>query len=333
MAKRESLGEESPVLRFFKPYVRSYAIVATTLVFILLAGYGFFLARSSLVNLRFVELNPIQDREIAEKIAATPTPGDEFRQYLAKGSLTAAETLYLPPVVVLRVMSMGYQTALADILFVRAHAYFLSHFFVDRIFGWLDNYTTAITGLDPDNPKVYLWAAQVAKLGQIINDDTVERSNGFLSAGIERFPQDWRLHMDLAFNLYFEFAGNSDAEKAQARLKARDHFAIAAGLPGSQIDPNFVAELFDDGHEQRLAIAYALQKYYEANEEQRAQFLRRIGTISAALADGIAREERRWKEVYPYIPVALFTLVDDHSRQTAEMFQSSAEGKREKQLD
>ncbi len=283
--------------------------LATWLAFLAVAGIGFWLSRVGLVDLKYAAMNPIRDRAVLGRVASGTQSIAEARQYLTRGSETAAETLYLPPNAVLKALALGHRTALADLLFVRAHAYFLSHFFTDRIFAWLDHYYRAIVGLDPDNPKVYLWAAQVVKYGQHIDDATIRRSNAFLEAGLQRFPDDWRLHMDLGFNLYFEFRGADEAERSQARLRARDHFAKAAGLPGSPMDPNFIAELFERGNEEGLAIAYALQRYYDATEEQRKQLLRRISVLSEVMAAQVRAEEERFRREFPFIPPALFSLV------------------------
>lgn len=283
--------------------------VARTCSFLGVAALGFLLSRVGLVDLKFAAMNPIRDPSVLERLVHGTQSLEEAREYLSLGSETAAETLYIPPVAVLKVLSLGHRSALADLLFVRAHAYFLSHFFTDRIFAWLDHYYEAIVGLDPDNPKVYWWAAQVVKYGQHIDDRTIERANAFLEAGIRRFPEDWRLHMDLGFNLYFEFRGEDEAQRNAARLKARDHFAKAASLPGSPIDPNFIAEIFERGNEAHLAIAYALERYYEASEEQRKQLLRRISLLSDVMAQQIRAEEERYRRELPFIPVALFSLV------------------------
>jgi hypothetical protein len=299
----EPLLEKSPFLRFLGPWFRSRSAGLATLAFLAVAGAGFLLARAGEVNLRYAAMNPVRDAAVLEAVVAGTLPPDEAVRFRAPGSAVAAETLYLPPLPVLRVLSLGWQPALADLLFVRAQAYFVSHFFADRQFRWLD--------LDPDNPRVYQWAGQVAKLGQNVDDDVIRRSNRFLEAGVARHPRDWRLHLDLGFNLNFELVGRNDAERTAARLKARDHFAAAAGIPGAPVDPNFVAALFERGHENELAMSYALQKYYESTGEQRAQLLRRIGAISGALADGIKDEEDRWREDYPFLPVALFALVTD----------------------
>lgn len=311
---RAPIAENSPVVRFVRPWVRSVPAALATLVFLGFIAFGWLATRASAVAITYAAMNPVRDPALWQRITdGTATPA-EIEPTRAMGSALAAETLYLPPPAVLRFLSLGHPAAVADLLFVRAHAYFLSHFFADRRFEWLDVYLNAITALDPDNPKVYLWAAQVLKQGQMINDPIVAHANRFLEAGLERFPNDWRLHMDLGFNLYFEMAG-TDAEKAANRLRGRDHFATAAGLPGAPIDPNFVAELFERKNQGGLAINYALQKYYEANPDQRAQLLRRIGALSEVMAKGLKDEEARWRANWAFLPVSLFALVDEGERQ------------------
>jgi len=321
---RGDLGERSGIIRFVRPWFRSRGATGTTILLLLLTLAAFAGTRAAVIELKFSKTNAISDQAVARAISDRTMPTEEAARYSTIGYGGAAETLYLPPVVVLRFMSAGYREALADLLFLRAHSYFLSHFFSDRRFTWLTNYYDAITGLDPDNPKIYLWSAQAVKLGQMIDDNAIALSNGFLEDGLERFPRDWQMHLDLGFNLYFEFKGTSEEAKSLARLRARDHFATAAGLPGSNVDPNFVAELFQRGHDDGLAVAYALQKYYEATPDQRNQLLRRISTLSDTMAEGIRLEEARWRQDYSHLPVALFALLDNRGEGTFDIFEGKA---------
>lgn len=281
----------------------------STMILLTLGITGFLLTRAGRVEIAYQSLNPIRDPVVFKGLIEGGLT--DRQRYLARGSALAAETLYLPPNIVLRVLSIGFPSVFSDLLFVRAHSYFLTHFFTDRTFTWLDNYFDAITALDPDNPRVYLWASQVVKLGQYIDDDIINRAVNFLDLGLIRFPRDWRLHMEKGFNLNFEFRGKNEAERSAARIKAREHFTIAAGLPGAPVDPNFLVNLFNRDREERLAAAYALQKYYEATEEQREQLLRRVRVLSEEMAAGIKDEESRWRRDMPYVSVPLFALIGD----------------------
>jgi len=312
---RPPLAESSPVVRFLRPWVRSVPAALTTLFFLAVIALGWLTSRAGKVAMDYAALNPVRDPALWHRITEGTASPAEFETSKALGSALAAETLYLPPPIVLRFLSLGNPAAVADLLFVRAHAYFLSHFFTDRRFEWLHVYVDSITALDPDNPRFYLWAAQVLKMGQNIDDPVVLQANDFLEQGLRHFPNDWRLHMEIGFNLNFELKGGTDAELAANRLKARDHFAIAAGLPGASIDPNFVAGLFDRNDQGGLATRYALQKYYEATPEQRIQLMRRVGALSEVLAKGLKDEEARWRTNWAFVPVSLFSLVDEGERQ------------------
>jgi hypothetical protein len=278
-------------------------------VLVSVALLGFLVTREGRDDARYAAMNPIRDTGLRDRLLAGSLPPDEALRVSTTGSALAAETLYLPPGIVLKAMALGYPQALADLILVRAHSYFLTHFFADRIFAWLDSYYDAVVGLDPDNPRVYQWFGYVAKLGQGLDDDVVRHADRFLEDGLARFPRDSRLHMDLGFNLNFDYKGADDADKAAARLKARDHFTVAAGLPGSSIDPNFLADLYRHDREDGLAAAYALQKYYEATDDQREQLLRRISLLSEELAKGIRDEETRWHAEMPFLDPTLFSLV------------------------
>ena len=291
-------------------------LTSVAAVLIMVLGYQTVLVSKS--EIRWSFSRPLSTVVVRDADGSTSYDQDAIKALTWQDAL-AAETLYLPPVVVLKILSLGYYSVWSDLLFVRAHAYFLTHFFADRRFVWLDNYFEAVRGLDPDNPRIYLWASQVMKYGQHIDDRIIGKSNWFLEEGLKVFPRDWRLHMDLGFNLYFEMVGKDDAEKAEQRLMARDHFAIAAGLPGAPIDPNFVAELFERSEDNSLAVAYALQKYYDSSADQRKQLVRRVGLISEALADGIANEEREWRARFGFMPVSLFALIADSSDNTGEL--------------
>ncbi len=149
-----------------------------------------------------------------------------------------AETSYVPPPIVLKVMGLGHQGFVADILFLRANMYFINHLFGDRIFSWLDLYLDTILALDPDNSAVYEWASQAVKFGQLISNESLERSNEYARRGIERFPDHWRFYFDIGFNYTVEWKADDPEQQEAMRRKALPYFSVAAALPGSQLDPN-----------------------------------------------------------------------------------------------
>ena len=222
----------------------------------------------------------------------------------------AAETSYIAPPAVLKVMGLGHQSFVADVLFLRANMYFVNHLFGDRIFTWLDLYLDAILALDPDNPTVYEWASQAVKFGQLITNESLERSNDYARRGIERFPDHWRFYFDIGFNYQIEWQPADDEERQRMRDKALPYFSIAAMLPNSRMDPNFLTEMHLQRNDVEMALFHAYNRYWEANEREKEALRGRIGRYeSHAAANGLEAIEARWKTSYSYMPMRLFELI------------------------
>jgi len=221
-----------------------------------------------------------------------------------------AETLYLPPPTALRALSLGHESFLADLLFIRANNYFIEHVFGDRLFPWLRPYFDALVGLDPDNDRVYEWASQGVKMGQLIDNDVVRQSNDYARAGLKRFPDNWRFYFDIGFNYLVEWHPKDYAERQRMRAKAVPYLTVAAALPGSELDPNFISALWVQEDSVEMALFQLYLRYWEASEAEREQLRRRILMYGTrASAERLARIEKRWKAQYPYIPEGLFELL------------------------
>ncbi|MGM0577267.1 MAG: hypothetical protein ACQEXJ_16190 [Myxococcota bacterium] len=224
--------------------------------------------------------------------------------------MEAAETSYLPPPLALKILSLGHGSFASDLVFVRANMYFVSHLFGDRIFEWLDPYVETMLALDPNNPRIYEWASQSVKFGQMISNEALEKSNSYARRGIEQFPDHWRFYFDIGFNYFHEWKPESPEEKERMRAKALPYFSIAATLPGSELDPNFVTSLYLRENDVEMALFHAYLRYWEAGEKERRALRRRITRYeSEAAAQRLANLEERWKAHYPYVPFGLFELL------------------------
>ena len=228
-----------------------------------------------------------------------------------------AETLYLPPPAALRALSLGHEGFLADLLFIRANNYFIEHVFGDRLFPWLRPYFDALVGLDPDNDRVYEWASQGVKMGQLIDNDVVRQSNEYARAGLKRFPDSWRFYFDIGFNYLVEWHPKDYEERQRMRAKAVPYLTVAAALPGSKLDPNFISSLWILEDSVEMALFQLYLRYWEASDAERDQLRRRILMYGTrASAERLARTEKRWKAQYPYVPEGLFELLGpDRDRQ------------------
>jgi len=238
----------------------------------------------------------------------TRTSALELRyQHAPMERAQSAEASYMPPSQVLRALSLDHRGFFADMLFTRANIYFISHLFSDRIYDWLDVYVEAILALDPDNPRVYEWASQSVKYGQMISDESLEHSNDYARRGIERFPDHWRFYFDIGFNYYIEWKHEDEAERQAMQEKALPYFSVAASLPGSQLDPNFVTEIYLQRNEVSMALFHAYLRYWESSERERTALRGRITRYqSDAAAQRLVEIEERWKRAYGYMPFGLF---------------------------
>lgn len=243
--------------------------------------------------------------------AQTRTTRLDLRYAQARSHTTqVAETFYIPPPDILRLTALGHPAFVSDMLFIRANAYFMSHLFGDRVFAWLDTYANAMIHLDPDNPRVYEWASQATKYGQTITNEALEKSNAYARRGLERFPDNWRFYVDIGFNYFIEWRTESEAERRRMRAKALPYFALAAALPGSELDPNFVAELYAREDDVEMALFHAYLRYWDASEQERASLRGRIARYESQAAGlRLARIEERWKADYAYMPVGLFEML------------------------
>jgi hypothetical protein len=250
------------------------------------------------------------------------------------------DTVYLPGHTVLRMWSLGYGPFAADVLFIRTHAYFLKHFYSDRIFKWLDSYVEGIAALDPDLREVYLWASKNVRYGQIIDESVIRRSNHFAELGIERFPDDARLYAHLGFNKYFELkpiyvekervldrqiaAAKSATdkrrlikEKAQIRgtryeleRSALEDYTTAAMLPNSTVDPLFLVTLYINQNLVDAAAQLAQALYYDTPESGREGLLIRLESMGrSGEAEALRKADNRHMEEMPYIGELLFEMV------------------------
>jgi hypothetical protein len=138
-----------------------------------------------------------------------------------------AELIYLPPTTFLRTVSLGYQQALADLLWFRAISYFGRHYRSDRIYSWLASMCNAVTDLDPRAEYVYRFGGVILPW----EADQVDDGIALLQKGARNIPESWQLHYMLGFSYYF-FRGDLAAASRTLRK--------ASFLPGA---PEYVTRL------------------------------------------------------------------------------------------
>lgn len=144
------------------------------------------------------------------------------RLKLDRGRVDAdqAELVYLPKAQYLRLMSLGYDNVLADVLWFRTINYFGKHYRGDRLYPWLAHMCDLVTDLDPRAEHVYRFAATILPW----EADQADAGIRLLEKGVKALPNSWLLHYWLGFSYYFF---KDDFESATKYLR------IAAQLPGA----------------------------------------------------------------------------------------------------
>lgn len=154
---------------------------------------------------------------------------------------------YIPSGQALRLITAGYHTLAADLLWVWSVVSFGEHLRGDGEFGWLSRALESITVLDPLFRDVYLY-------GGIMLAMEVEDPKGavrLLERGVRSIPDDWQLHFFLGF---YRLLYRIDPIQGIESLKR------AASLPGHPAYlPLLVAKSYSQLGMIQLAVSYLEQ--------------------------------------------------------------------------
>ena len=140
-----------------------------------------------------------------------------FRARLAPTA--ADELLYYPSGVWVRQASLGYETAAADLAWLRGIQYYGEHRLTDQRFDMIGHVMGIVADLDPQFLQPYVFGAFV--LGQEMKRP--ERGLALLERGMQENPESWLLAFETGFLYYVTFHDNETAAR---------YFVRAARLPG-----------------------------------------------------------------------------------------------------
>jgi tetratricopeptide (TPR) repeat protein len=246
--------------------------------------------------------------------------GRAMDQYLA--SQTYEDIYYLPPPHWLQVMSLGYQRALADLIWLRALIYFGDEFENKGAVKHVFNYGESMLALDPDFRRVYRWVGVAGVYTPTGSPpEFIEQAIDVLRRGVERFPDDGQLAWDAGATIVYELLPNlpkDDPERERLRAEGNEHMMAAARLgagPDWLVITNATAlrKLGEKERELRhLEEMYTLVR----NPGVKAEIEARLSQLrDEAYAEAFRRAneefEQRRKEEFPYIPPTLYFFVSD----------------------
>lgn len=225
----------------------------------------------------------------------------------------------VPPAAWLPVMSMGYDAALADALWIRALLYYGAEVVNRRSATHLLDYSDAILNLDPRFRAVYSWVSTAGVYrATAISVDEARRVVRTLRRGGELFPDDGELAWDIGGTLVYEMPSvlPRGSELDQIREEGMAYIESAAAMGAG---PPWLAVSIATRHRRlgRLdrAIRHLEQVYaLSSNATLKAELLQEIRALQNAshaqqFADAIAAIERDRLRDFPYLPADLYVLV------------------------
>jgi tetratricopeptide (TPR) repeat protein len=192
------------------------------------------------------------------------------RRLEALGALqpTAQSFRYLPKGDDLKLVSLGYDQLIADLLWLKAVQVMGDRGAERRDAEWLYQAFDAITTLDPKFDYVY----QLGGVFLGVLSNRADLAVRLLAKGTRANPQLWRLQFYLGFNEFY-FLGHYK--------EAADAMAKAAALPGRPEYIQFLASrLYAEAQEPALALEFLGRMYEESKDEQvRAQLQTRMKEV------------------------------------------------------
>ena len=210
--------------------------------------------------------------------------------------------VYAPPTTFLRVVSLGYEHALANVLWFRAISYFGQHYGSDRAYPWLAHMCDRVTDLDPHAEYVYRFAGFILPWEAERVDDGI----ALLEKGVRNLPDSWDLRYILGFSYYFF---KDDLAASSRTLRA------AVLTPGA---PEFVSQLLavvdaaQHGPESAIEFLVTMDQA-GGSEEMRDAIRKRIRDLTLVRdADILEAAVSRFRDSFQRLPADLPELVSAH---------------------
>ncbi len=218
------------------------------------------------------------------------------RTKLVRGSFPdAADKYYLPPPEQLKVISMGYREAVADLVWVNAIQHAADRrFYAGRRFPWLERYVDAVLALNPYLLKVYLWidGTLTYARGRMNNHDW-RRAIHYMERGHRAFPRNWELLFKLAC-AWTELRTKDPATQSRNRRLAADYLWKAHLVGGG---PTWLGSLaaryWSEEGQWMLAYRRTLEEFKSTdNKSVRREMGDRLADMLSRSAGGLSMVER-----------------------------------------
>ena len=218
-----------------------------------------------------------------------------------RGQNPLQELLYLPSGKYLKVVVLGFDNLVADILWLRGIQYFGGHFMGDKNYAMLERIFEVITTLEPSFIDVYRFASMA--LGE--EAQKYQATTALLWKGVDRNPTRWEIPYDLGFFLLYTVKDYDQALKA---------YSVATARPGC---PDFVQRIIPYIYSEAGRTEIALARWKEIYETAKDDMTREIADRNIKLIylkaelkpmrDGLLA----YRKKHGSFPPSLYTLVQE----------------------
>jgi hypothetical protein len=160
---------------------------------------------------------------------------------------------YLPSGKILKPMALGFDEAVADMLWIQAMMYFADAYLTGKSYAWLGHMLDVVTQL---NPRMY----QAYEFGGVVltkEKSQLPKTLRTLDRGINEFPKDWRLRVYAAMA---QLAHDSDYARAAEYLKP---VTLDAEVPDHI--RTLCASFLSKGGGRRVALAFLADRYMHSS--------------------------------------------------------------------
>ncbi len=210
---------------------------------------------------------------------------------------TTSEVYAIPSNEQLIVFSLGYRSAVADLLFGRTMVAAGVHFAERRVFQQLDAYLKGIIALDPKYLDVYRYADTLLNLSTVeMPKENLDIAREIQERGLEEFPHDPQLWLStghfLAYLAPNRFSPDQEEKKRSWRLAgakiiqhACDIWPTREALPDTCLSS---ATLYDRAGETGAAIR-ALERLIAVTDDET------LRARASARLERLAGERLAWK--------------------------------------
>lgn len=206
-----------------------------------------------------------------------------------------ADKYYLPPPVQLKVVSMGYREAAADLVWIGAIQHAADRrYYAGRRFPWLERYVDAVLALNPYMLKVYLWTDGTLTYGRgrMTNRDW-RRAIHYMKRGHRAFPRNWEILFKLAC-AYTELRTKDPAVRSTNMRIAADYLWKAHLVGGGPAWlGSLAARYWSDEGRWMLAYRRTLEEYMSTDSKAvRKEMGDRLADLLSNSAGGMSLVER-----------------------------------------